>query len=63
MLCRPRAEKRKRGTKTKAIRKTVAVTYKDKNVTGRLGDTMPSESKWLDDASIDPTTGFVKALG
>lgn len=51
------------GTKTKAGGKAVAVTYKNKTVTGRLGDTMPARNRRLNDASIDLNPGFARAFG
>jgi hypothetical protein len=55
--------KLKWGTKAKASGKGVIVTCNGKDVMGRLGDTLPSKSKRLNDALIDLNPGFAKAFG
>ena len=59
----PEEWKSKWETRAKASGKGVIVTYNNKDVTGRLGDTMPSKSKRLNPALIDLNPGFAKAFG
>jgi len=51
------------GSKSKASGQQVAVTYKGRTVTGRLGDTMPSKKDITNGAGIDLNPGFAKAFG
>jgi hypothetical protein len=59
----PEEWKAKWGSKAKAGGKGVIVTYNGKEVSGRLGDTMPPKGKRLNDALIDLNPGFAKAFG
>jgi hypothetical protein len=59
----PEEWKAKWGTKKNAAGKGVIVTYKGKEIPGRLGDTMPAKDKRLNDALIDLNPGFAKAFG